>query len=848
MNAVNKKFLTGIIKVIYLATVFAVACLCFSRYLNQGNVDMTMDMAEATLPVVHLKVGEMDVNYLYGYLNEMETGIMRDNLTIVGADRRVNFEVDTYGKKVGGIYFEVRSLDGSRLVEKTDIKFNSGSGDLITGNFTIKDLIEDGDEYMLVLVLSTPEHSEIRYYTRLIWSEDLHVEEKIAYVCDFSDRTFDKERAKELTRYLESDSTGDNSSFMYTDIHSSFKQVTWGDLTVSRIGRPRITISELTSVFGYFRVDYSVYILEESGNALCNVSEYYRIRYTSDRIYLLGWERHLVQIPDESRDIYAGDQIELGFADPDMEFVESDGGNEFAFADGGKLVGVSCANQRVSVIYTFLNDDPKDLRCMHSEHKIHILSVDETGDVEFMVYGYMNRGQHEGRVGISIYTYNRAYNTIEELAYVDYTGSPSILMKNIEELSYADREGHQYFMLDRSVYEVDTAAKHLMVVADSLEDDSYKVSSSGQMLLWQTDGGVYSCTKLRLINLATGISEDIRAGYGEYIMPLGFMGEDMVYGMAKSRDVMTDVDGNVIFPMYKLVIRDVSGEILKTYSEPDIYVMDCEFGNDMVTLRRAEYTAATGRYEYVSDDQIVRTTEREPYVNAPVKVVTELLETVVQISMKAELNMDEIMFLTPRETVTEGSRVLNVETGSRPYQYYVYGLTGFLSSYMEAANAVNYAYSRSGIVLEENGNYIWYKTTRAGKNQIMAITEPEKVEPEYSLAACIDEMLAFEGITTNSRILLNQGKNAYQILEQFMDTGTVLNLNGCSLDAVLYYVNMDIPVLAIQQDNSAVLITGFNESQIVVYDPSAGELRKEGITEMDNTFRSSGYRFITYVK
>ncbi len=848
MNSTNKKFLTGIIKAIYLATVFAVACLCFSRYLNQGNVDMTMDMPSATLPVVHLKIGGMDVNYLYGYLNEMETGFMRDTLTIVDSDRKVDFEADTYGEEIRDMYFEVRSLDGSRLVEQTEVFFNKVSEDKTTGSFTLKDLIEDGSEYMLVLVLSTPDHEEVRYYTRLIWSEDLHVEEKVAYVYDFSDRTFDKERAKELTKYLESNSSGDNSSFMHVDIHSSFRQVTWGDLTVSRICKPRITISELSPAFGYFRVNYSVYVLEESGNALCNVTEYYRIRYTADRIYLLNWERNLVQVPDENRDIYVGDQIELGMADPDMELVESDGGNEFAFVDGGKLIGVSTVDHRVSVIYSFLNEDDQDLRCIHDEHRIHVLSVDETGDVEFMVYGYMNRGLHEGKVGISIYNYNSAYNTIEELAYVNYTGSASILMRNVDELSYADREGHQYFMLERSVYEVDSSANALTMVASALEDDSYKVSSSGQMLLWQSDGSVYDCTRLRLLNLSTGISEDVKAGYGEYVMPLGFMGEDMVYGLAKSRDVETDIDGTVIFPMYKIVIRNAAGEILKTYSEVDLYVMDCEFGDDLISLTRARRDDKTGRYEYVDSDQIVRTTETEARTNNLVRVVTEPLETIVQISMKAELPPEDIMILTPRETVTEGVREMSVDRESRPDQYYVYGVTGYMSSYVEAAGAINYAYANSGIVLDASGQYVWYKNTRSGRNQIMAITEPEQVDAGESMAACIDAMLGFEGITTNSRILLNQGQNAYQILEQYMAEHQVLNLTGCSLDAVLYYVNMDIPVLAIMEDYSAVLITGFNESQIVVYDPTAGELHKEGITEMDNAFRSNGYRFITYVK
>ena len=842
----NKRFLINIIKAVYAVTVFAVACLCFSHFLNRDNVDMTTDMAAASLPVVHLKVADYDVNYLYGYLNRMQTGYMRDNLTVVDADRKINYYVDTYGAAINDMSFEVRSMNGDRLVEKTDINYRTPANGFTEGSFTIKDLITDGEEYMLIIVIDTDRYTDICYYTRLIWSENLHVEEKVAYVYDFSNKTFDKTAAKELTKYLESNSSGDNSNYMHTDIHSSFKQVTWGDLSINRFGKPRITISELTPQTGYFKVDYQVGILEESGNAICNVTEYYRIRYTTDRIYLLSWERDLEQIPDLSRDIYAGDQIELGLAGPDIELVESDGGGGFAFSDAGKLIGVNTTDHRVSMIYSFYDDAHDDLRCIHRDHRIHILSVDETGDVEFMVYGYMNRGIHEGHVGISVYKYNSAYNTIEELAYIDYDKSASVLMGNVDELAYTDREGHEYFMLERTVYEIDPVDKTLVTMASNLQDDSYKVSDNGQMLLWQTDGELYSSSKLRIINLSTGLSEDIKAGYGEYIMPLGFMGNDCVYGLAKSRSVKTDIDGTVIFPMYKLIIRSSSGDILKTYSEPDLFVMETEFADGLINLKRASYNEKSDRYEEVADDQIVRTQDDVTPENHIVRVVTESLETVVQISMKTELADDEIIFLTPRETVTEGSNELSGLNEDATINYYVYGLRGYTSGYVEASNAVNEAYEQSGIVIDTSGDYVWYKTTRSGKNQIMAITEPDKTEPEESLASCIDCMLRYEGVTTNSRILLAQGQNAYQIISGFLDNMNVLNLAGCNLNAVLYYVNLDIPVLAINNDGTSYLITGFNDSQIVLYDPVAGELRKESITDMDNEFRASGYHFITY--
>lgn len=114
-------------------------------------------------------------------------------------------------------------------------------------NFGLKDLIDSGREYMLVMILTTSSGDEIRYYTRVLYGDNYYAAEKLDYVLDFSERTFDKERAKELTKYLESNSDGDNTTLGKVTIHSSFQQVTWGSLSVKKLAEPRITVRELAS-------------------------------------------------------------------------------------------------------------------------------------------------------------------------------------------------------------------------------------------------------------------------------------------------------------------------------------------------------------------------------------------------------------------------------------------------------------------------------------------------------------------------------------------------------------------------------------------------------------------------
>ncbi len=59
-------------------------------------------------------------------------------------------------------------------------------------------------------------------------------------------------------------------------------------------------------------------------------------------------------------------------------------------------------------------------------------SVADNGDVDFMVYGYMNRGAHEGYSGVGIYHYNNDQGAIEEQVFIPCTESLSFCRKTLE--------------------------------------------------------------------------------------------------------------------------------------------------------------------------------------------------------------------------------------------------------------------------------------------------------------------------------------------------------------------------------------------------------------------------------
>ena len=112
----------GIIKGVIVLSVFLMALITISNIMNQGNTDMTIEMAQAVYPVVSVDYNGYSLNQMHGYAQAMEVSQMRESITPLTSGRRISLRIDTYGTPVHDISFEVRSLDGGRLVENTQVE------------------------------------------------------------------------------------------------------------------------------------------------------------------------------------------------------------------------------------------------------------------------------------------------------------------------------------------------------------------------------------------------------------------------------------------------------------------------------------------------------------------------------------------------------------------------------------------------------------------------------------------------------------------------------------------------------------------------------------------------------
>lgn len=836
-----------IIRIAVCVVVFLASALIIGSIMNQGHNNMTMEMAPATLPMITMESGGVACNELHGNTVEMDVAYQKDCITLLGEGRQANFTVDTFGREITGISTEVRSIDGSRLIENSEVTGWKANGKSFSVSLTLKDLIDTNTQYSLTLILELEGEQKVYYYTTILWNDNVHISEILEFATDFHGKLYDKEVAKELTKYLEPNSKlTDNGTFHKVNIHSSFQQITWGSLEPVQEDAASIRLTQISGNVASLLMDFVVSTGEGKNKIYYNVEEYYRVRYTSERMYLLDYERTMTQIPDTTR-MYANDKILLGITDENVDMMESADGNTVVFSDMGQLLSYNAATNGLTVIFSFYDKDNADRRTLYDNHGIKILDVDEGGNVKFAVYGYMNRGRHEGETGIQIISYDNSLNTIEEEVYIPYSKSYAVLKDEMEQLLYRNRQQHVYFFLENGVYDVDLENRSAEQLVSIRQDDSLQVSENHEIIVWQEGDDINHSNQLNVRNLNTGEQTVIRAEDGEAIRPLGFMGEDIIYGVARESDIRTENSGQIFYPMYKVCISNSSGDNLKEYGQDGIYIVDCAIEGNQITLSRIQ-RSENGSYQEILDDQIMNNVEEEPGQNKVVTADIDIYERYVQIQTKTTIDARTIKVLNPKEVVFEGGRELTLDAVSEVSRYYVYNAYGVQGIYSAPGKAVKEAYDSAGVVANDRGITVWLKGNRVSRNQIMAIKEESVTDQKNSLTVCLDNILRHAGITRNTEYDLAQGKTAIQILEENMTGVQVLDLSGCSLDAVLYYVNQDIPVLAILEDGEAVLVTGFNEFNVVIMEPSTGKLYKKGMNDATTWFAENGNHFISYMK
>lgn len=831
-----------------MIALFFGALITFSFTRNHDNQDLTTTMQEASLPVLYFYHGDTQINELHGYTAPMDMAAMRDNITPIGDDWQLPILIRTFDCRISGIRYEIRSMDGERLVVKSDVADYEKDDEGIRAQLTIQNLLEEDEEYMMLFILSSGER-ELYYYTRLMRSVTGNVNESLKFALKFHDYTFRDDADKFIPTYMDP-ATGDATTLDYVDLSCTMGQITWADFNGEKLTEPAVSFKEINSSYSALTLQYVMTAENSAGETeLYNVEEYYRLRLTAARMYVLNFERRMNQIFSGENTFLADNiAIRLGIRNEEIAYACSETGDIIAFVQEGELWSFDRLSSRIVQVFSFRGREGIDVREAWDQHEIKIVDVDEAGSVDFVVYGYMNRGSHEGRVGTGVYHYDGLVHTLEEVVFIPSDRSYEVLKADMGQFMYLNDQGRFYLMMDGDVYCIDLETLEVETLVRGLKDSFYKTSPSNRYFAWVDADREYTSEGIHLMDLSDGTVFEVD-GEGMYLRPLGFIGEDFIYGGAPKDKVKVDAAGNTLFPMSCIKIMgtsEESHEILKTYEPSKGRIGSIEVEEDTITVNLIK--KSSGRYVQSGTEAIMNgSTDAEQRVTVG-QSVTKVREREYQLVMRGGADPKKVKYITSQLTVQEEPRIITFDRHERRERFYVYVKGSVVFAGDRISDAIIHANESLGVVVDSNQQYVWMRASKTAQRAFDGLEVNSSDRDAAPVVQAVSAMLEHRKMGVSVKELIDSGATPKSAIEMTLKDCIVLDVSGCTVNEILFYISIGNPVLAMTGDDSAVLVTGYSPSLVYYFDPVSGNTQSMSYEEADRLFERAGNIFFTYME
>lgn len=834
-----------IIKIITIIIAFCLGIAATSYLFNKGNLDMTAHMAEATLPILYYEYEGQYVNPTYGYTAQTDASCMRSAIMPLDEERILHIALEKYNAEIESVSYEVRSIDMERLIQNGSVEDMEESGQYLKGTIKIKDLLEDSEEYLLIFHVVLENYDDVQYFARITNSSYELVEACTGFAMDFHNATLDPNNDYPITQYLETDMTRKENSLGYADINSRYKMLIWDGMPVEESQAPTVTYLELEDDVVSLQLDYQVAYHNENGESeKYQVKDYYRVRQTNIRMYLLDYERTAERIFSSDNQVFEEKSLNLGIQWEEVPYMANEEGSVVNFVVSDELWCYDVAQNKLSKVFSFKNGNDK--RGLHDEFEIQMVNMEDSGSMDFIVKGYMNRGRHEGETGVAVMRYDSLTNTTEELLFIESRECSDVLAQTVGELIYISYDDKMYVSLSGDIFAIDLKIKSVETLTEDLTAGDYVISRAGDMIAWQHGDDRFSSTQITTMDMKSGVRHTYTAENGEYLRPLGFSGDDFIYGVCAGADVAEDFAGNTLFPMNRVEIVDGKGDLIRDfdYLSKNKYVVSASMQNNRIDLQCISRNA-DGTYSEALAEAI--TSSEEEVVSSitlsEVKHDIKKAEQVFHFGIEAE---GKRKLITPKQVVFEDNRNLVLE-GEESESFHAYGRGNVIGVYSEIREAIRAAYDDMGVVTNHQGQLVWERGNRKTRSVLALANGTEPVEAADSLEAGLRILLEQEGVYADVRNSLDSGRSPYQILKQNSQKQPE-NFTGCNLASVLYYISEGNYVLAMTDANSAELITGYDAQNIYVLDTLTGEMHKEGQKDAAAKYEACGNVFFSFLK
>lgn len=797
-------------RAIALLLIFVLAISAYVYIGSQGKKTperVFSGLEEVTMPGIWIHALGRQMNRMYPYVTTPGINITYDTLTVLPSDRKLKLHIDPTDLSIKQISYEIRSQDLSDLVEKTELPLDAMQDLDHTLILPIQNLLKANQEYRLDLSITYSNEKTAHYYSKIMLGNQALATAMVDLASSFSEKNFDYNTARENTTYLESDSTGDNSSLANVNLKSSYDMLTYNRLQLALVGEKDIRLTGFDGKMGEITLSFTVKRDLEDGKAeYYEIFESFTLRQGPERLYMMDYSRTMSELFTGMTDPRHSNKIVLGInAEKNISATSSKSLQFEAFVSNRDLFLVDSKASKLKKVFSFRSED--DLGLPRKKYDVKILRVEDNGDIEFMIYGHIVRGQHEGELGISLNRFDYAQNAIIERSFIPISTGFEEIRQGVNELAHLGENHIFYVKIADSVYGFDIHTNDYILVASDIKDYQMGVSELGKGLAWQGATDENGSEVLYYLDLESGEKKQINAPIHELLRIEGFVGEDMIVSVVERNGVWMNNGKAMPTPTKSIRIIDSALNIVKEYEKPShylnhIYVVEDRVHMDLLTK------SEEGAFATVGKDTIVSTTTKSnenrdvlSTLNSDEKKKMYYLQGVSMQNVDDMEAWNRISY--------EQSATINVQVVQKQSKYMAIGQGDLKGGFDQLYRAIDVAYNNMGSV-RQNGKLIYLRADTSSARNL-------KIS-DYDIAGMLaarerDELLVLRGIT---------------------------------LRQALYYVSNYMPVLTYSDAGTPIVIYAYDRTHITVYDTGSGESVRLDIQDAISMFDKSYNDFSTF--
>ena len=321
-----------VIQIAIFGVIFLISLFIWNYTLVGRNNQGVTETQQPTFPLLTISVDGKDINELHGYQGDVDASLIRDSITPV-YENQVKVILKDATEDISVVSYKLYDTDNKTVLGNGDTAFHKGK-EKSTANIQIKERLENGKTYLMELCVKQ-DNKTIRYFTRIIYGTSFHLKECLNFAEKFHNAALTEGNTEFISQYLETAEGTTSNNLSNVTLKSTQEAVSYATLKPQVESIYPATVKEISDNVTSVELRYILSAENSDGTKqYYQATEYFRIRYAKDRMYLLNYERNMEAYMRYDTIDRSNNRILLGIGSNQKQVVSKKGGKK-VFVTGG---------------------------------------------------------------------------------------------------------------------------------------------------------------------------------------------------------------------------------------------------------------------------------------------------------------------------------------------------------------------------------------------------------------------------------------------------------------------------------------------------------------------------------